>query len=458
MTPELAPLAAQLRGALITPDAPDYDAARAVWNGLVDRRPAAIASCSGVADVIAATRFAAEKGLAVSIRGGGHNIAGSAVADGALMIDLSAMRAAHVDPERRIAVVEGGATLGDLDHEAQAFGLAAPGGVVSTTGVAGLTLGGGFGWLARLHGLAADNLLSVDLVTPDGNLVTASDAENPDLFWALRGGGGNFGVAVRFAFRLHPQRRDVLFGPTFFRLEDAGAALRRWRDFSADAPREACVWANLMTAPPLPFIDARLHGEKALNLLQFYAGDPEEGARVLKPLREAGAPIADAVGVTEYVEAQSRLDGVYEKGPRNYWKAFNFAALSDTVIDLLVDRAATMPTPASEILICQLGGAIADVAPDATAYPHRGANFIVTPGARWTDPADDGRCLDWIKTSFEPLSEHRPLGAYVNFIAEPSGREKDAYAANYERLAQAKARFDPANRLRSNQNVKPSAA
>ena len=342
---DLAALKSTIRGQIIQPNDDGYDEARSIWNALIDKRPAVILRAAGVADIIAGVQFGKASSLPISVRGGGHNIAGTAVADGGLMIDLSLMRTVHVDPVQRIARVEGGALLQDLDREASAFGLATPGGVVSSTGVAGLTLGGGFGWLARQHGLAADNLLAVDLVTPQGELITASADSHSELFWGLKGGGGNFGIATSFVFRLHDLPDPILFGPTLFRLDDAADALRHYRAFAEDAPRQCCVWADLMTAPPFPFIDASHHGTKVLALMQCYAGDPAEGEAVLAPLRDFGRPIGDAVGPMRYVEAQQILDQTYEKGLRNYWKSSNFRQLSDVTIDKLVAFAETMPTP-----------------------------------------------------------------------------------------------------------------
>jgi FAD/FMN-containing dehydrogenase len=402
-------------------------------------------------------RFARNNGLAVSVRGGGHNVAGTAQVEGGLMIDLSAMRAVEVDREGRTARAEGGATLADFDRGTGAHGLATPGGVVSSTGIAGLTLGGGFGWLARLHGLAADNLLSVDLVTAEGELITASENSHPELFWGLKGGGGNFGVAVSLRFRLHALPASILFGPTVHRLEDAGDVLRHYRAFADGAPRQCCVWADLMTAPPLPFLDERHHGEKVLTLMQCYAGDPAEGEDVLAPLRGFGRPIGDAVGPMRYADAQQMLDETYAKGLRNYWKSSNFRQLPDITIDKLQKIAGTMPTAESDILICQLGGAIADVAPDATAFPHREARFMVTSGSRWHRAADDDCCLEWIHRIGAELDEDADGGAYVNFIAEQDGRIADAYGANLTRLEALKRRYDPANLFSRNQNIRPAA-
>ncbi len=449
-------LATEMRGPLVRPGDETYDAARAVWNGMIDRRPLLIARCVDVADVQAAVNFGRDAGLPVAVRGGGHNIAGTGVCDDGLVIDLSQMNGVTVDPKARTARVQGGSLLGDMDRATQAHGLAAPGGVVSTTGVAGLTLGGGFGWLSRLHGLAADNLLAVEMVTADGTRVTASADENAELFWAVRGGGANFGVVTVFTFRLHPVGPEVLFGPTVYRLDDAVEVLRHYAQFAASAPRNCCVWADLLTAPPLPFIPDEYHGTKILTLMQCYAGDLSEGERVLAPLRGFGQPIADIVGPMPVTAAQSLLDETYAHGARNYWTSRNMSALSDGMIDGLVSLAGTMPTPQSDILISQLGGAINDVPVDATAYPHRDVAFVASPGARWTDPAQDDVCLAWIEDCRRVLAAHGTGGAYVNFIAEPAGRERDAYGANYARLAELKKKYDPGNLFRSNQNVRPA--
>ncbi len=452
---DLAELKSTIRGQILQPQDDGYDEARVIWNALIDKRPAVILQAAGVADVIAGVQFGRASGLPISVRGGGHNIAGTALVDDGLMIDLSSMRTIHVDPIQRIARVQGGALLQDLDHEISAFGLATPGGVVSSTGVAGLTLGGGFGWLARQHGLASDNLLAVDLVTSQGELITASADSHSELFWGLKGGSGNFGIATSFVFRLHDLPDPILFGPTLFRLEDAADVLRHYRVFAEDAPRQCCVWADLMTAPPFPFIDASHHGTKVLALMQCYAGDPAEGEAVLAPIRDFGQPIGDAVGPMRYVEAQKVLDQTYERGLRNYWKSSNFKQLSDVTIDKLVAFAGTMPTPESDVLICQLGGAIADFASDASAFPHRDAAFIVTPGARWKSSVDDDRCLAWIEDIGASLEEDADGGAYVNFIAEREGQSKRAFGSNLARLQTLKRRYDPKNLFRQNQNVQP---
>lgn len=446
----------RFRGTLLRPGDESYDDARSVWNAMIDRKPALIAQPTGAADVMSAVDYAREHDMLVSVKGGGHNIAGNAVCEGGLMIDLSEMDNVRVDPEERTVRVGPGATLGDMDHETQAFGLAAPGGVVSTTGVAGLTLGGGFGWLSRKYGLAIDNLLSVDVVTADGELICASEDDHEDLFWGIRGGSGNFGIATSFEFDLHDVGPEVLFGPTVYRYEDAPDVLRHYREFARDAPRECCVWVDSLTAPPLPFLPGQYHGTKVLSVVSFYAGDIADGEEVLAPLREYSDPIGDAVGPTQYTAVQSIFDDLYAAGARNYWTSQNFEELTDEVIDTVVEYAERTPTPQSDILIHQVGGAINNIASDATAYPHRDAEFIVSPGARWEDPANDDNCIAWARESRDALTEHATGGMYVNFISEREGREQAAYGDNYERLVELKNKYDPENLFQMNQNVKPT--
>ena len=445
------------RGESLRPGSDGYDEARGLWNAMIDHRPALITRCTGVADVVAAVGFAREHGLTVAVRGGGHNVAGLASVNDGMMIDLSRMRAVHVDPEARTARVQGGALWSDVDHETQAFGLATPSGIISTTGVAGLTLGGGFGWLARKYGLAADNLLSADVVTADGEFVKASEEENADLFWAIRGGGGNFGIVTAFEFRLHEVGPEVLFGPTVYRLEDAAEALRHYRAFTDDAPKECTVYADFLTAPPLPFLPEEVHGSKVLFLIQFYAGDVEDGEEVLQPLREFGRPLGDAVAPTHYAEAQRRSDPLFPKGGRYYWKSHNLGALSDQVVDSLAGCAATMPNPLCDILIQQLGGRIGEHAPDATAYPHRDAGFVATFGGRAERPAEDEQCIAWAKECHTRLGEHADAGVYVNFLSHDESEERldAAFGDNTERLRRIKARYDPHNFFRRNHNIEP---
>lgn len=453
---EYETLARGIHGEVLRSGDDAYDETRAIWNAMIDRKPAVIVRPTGAADVISAVDFAREFDLPLAVKGGGHNVAGNAVCDDGLMIDLSLMSSVRVDPAVRTARVGPGATMADLDHETQAFGLATPGGVISTTGVAGLTLGGGIGWLSRKYGLAIDNLGSVDVVTADGRGVTASEDENADLFWAVRGGGGNFGIVTSFEFDLHEVGQEVLFGPIVYPYEDAPDVLVHYREFTRNAPRECAVWVNSVAAPPLPFLPDDVHGTTVLILVPFYTGDLREGETVLAPLREYGDPIADAVAPTRYTEAQSMLDDLYAEGARNYWKAPNFTELTGKTIDTITEYADRFPTPYSEILVHQVGGAVNDVGSNATAYPHRDVEFITTVAARWEDPAKDDECIAWVRECHDALAEGATGGTYANFEGDRQGREESVYEENYARLAELKAEYDPENVFRLNQNVNPA--
>ncbi|QZP38503.1 FAD-binding oxidoreductase [Halobaculum magnesiiphilum] len=445
-----------LRGTVLQPGEDGYDEARTVWNATVDERPALVVRCAGTADVIAAVRFATEHDYPISVKGGGHNIAGRGVADDALTIDLSPMDAVRVDPAARTARVEPGVLLNELDHETQAFGLATPVGFNSTTGVAGLTLGGGFGWLSRRHGMTVDNLVSADVVTEDGDLVHASETENEDLFWGLRGGGGNFGVVTSFEFALHEVGPTVLSGPIVHPFEDTAAVLSEYRDLAADAPDEAAVWFVIRHAPPLPFIPEEWHGRKVLILAAFYAGGMEEGERALRPFRDIGDPIADAVGPHPYAGWQQALDGLAPAGKRNYWKSHNFVELTDGMIDNFVEYGETIPSEGTEIACAQLGGAINDVPVDATAYPHRDAEFTMNLHTQWEDPERDEECIAWAREMHETMTPHATGGVYANFVPEEVGDSQAAYRENYDRLVEVKNAWDPENVFRLNHNVEPT--
>jgi FAD/FMN-containing dehydrogenase len=446
-----------LHGELLRPEDPTYDEARSIWNGMIDRSPALIVRSRGVSDVIATVNFAREQGMLLAIRGGGHNIAGNAVCDDGLMLDLSEMRSVRVDPARKTAQVEPGATLADFDHEAQTFGLATPVGINSTTGVAGLTLGGGFGWLTRKYGMTVDNLRSVDVVTADGELRHASETESPDLFWGIRGGGGNFGIVTSFEFDLHEVGPEILAGPIVYRGEDAPAVLRHVRDFNENAPDESAVWAILRKAPPLPFLPENTHGVGVIIVVAFYAGGVEEGEKVLDPIRSFGEPIADAVGPVPYAAFQQSFDPLLMDGARNYWKSHNFNTLSDDAIDTAIEYAATLPSPLSEIFFGQVGGAMARVPTDETAYPHRDAAYAMNVHTRWEDPAMDDKCITWSREFFDAMAPYATGGVYVNFISEREGEENIAYGENYERLVELKTKYDPTNLFRMNQNLEPVA-
>lgn len=447
----------QLRGELLSFDGPGYDEARTVWNGMIERYPALIARCRGVADVIAAVDFVRENDLLVSVRGGGHHIAGNAVCDDGFMIDLSQMDSVRVDPDAKTASVGPGATLADFDHETQQFGLATPLGINSTTGIAGLTLGGGFGWLTRKYGMTIDNLRSVDIVTADGKLRHASETENPDLFWAVRGGSGNFGVVTSFEFDLHEVGPEVLAGPIVYAGEDAPDVIRNLREFNDDAPDESSVWAILRKAPPLPFLPADVHGVGVCIVVAFYAGDMDEGEEVLAPIREYGDPIADAVGPHQYAEFQQSFDPLLTEGARNYWKSHNFDGLSDEAIDTAIEYAAHLPTSLSEIFFGQVGGEMARVPADATAYPHRDATYVMNVHTRWEDAENDDRCISWAREFYDAMAPYASGGVYVNFVSEEEGQETNAYGENYDRLVELKDEYDPTNLFRMNQNVAPSA-
>ncbi|HSK38363.1 MAG TPA: FAD-binding oxidoreductase [Arenibaculum sp.] len=451
-------LGAELRGAVIAPDSPDYDEARRIWNAMIDRRPGLIVRCAGTADVLRCIRLAREHRLLTAVRGAGHNIAGNAVCDGGLMIDLSAMRSVRVDPWRRVATVEPGATLGDFDREAQAFGLATPLGINSTTGVAGLTLGGGFGWLSRKYGMTIDNLIAADVVTASGEFLRASERENPDLFWGIRGGGGNFGVVTSFDFQLHAVGPEVLAGLVVHPFERAGALLSRYRDFAGAAPDELACWAVLRKAPPLPFLPPNVHGKEVVIFAVCYSGDPAAGRKELEPLMAFGEPLGVHLDPMPYLAWQSAFDALLTHGARNYWKSHNFTTLKDGLLDLTVRYAGQLPTPQCEIFIGQVGGATKRVPVDATAYPHRDAEFVMNVHTRWDDPADDQRCVAWAREFFTATAPHATGGVYVNFITEDEDRVAAAYGANYERMAALKRKYDPENLFRLNQNIPTQVA
>jgi FAD/FMN-containing dehydrogenase len=426
---------------------------------MIDRRPALIARCRDADDVVQGVNFARDHGLLLSIRGGGHNIAGNAVCDGGLMLDLSPMRAVRVDASTRTARVEPGCTLADFDGEAQKFGLATPLGINSTTGVAGLTLGGGFGWLSRRYGLSIDNLLSAEVVTAAGERLQASVHENPELFWALRGGGGNFGVVTSFEFQLHPVGPEVLSGMIVHPLSDAREVLRFYRDFASRAPEALACWFVLRLAPPLPFLPEEWHGRPVLVLAACYSGAMDEGERVLAPLRAFGRPLADVIGPHPFAGWQTAFDPLLTPGMRNYWKSHDFAELSDGLIEVLLEHTASIPDPQTDIAFAQLGGAIARVSEEATAYGHRGAEYAVNVHGRWADPAKDVECIAWARALFQAAAPYSTGGVYLNFLTgEETDRVRAAFGSNYARLAAIKGRYDPTNLFRMNQNIPPATA
>jgi FAD/FMN-containing dehydrogenase len=453
----VAELRESLSGQVITSGDPDYEAARRVWNGAIDKRPAIVAQCAGVGDVVEAIRFARSERLVTAVRGGGHGVAGYATCDDGIVIDLSPMRGVEVDAAARIARVQGGALWSDVDAATQAFGLGTPGGLISTTGVAGLTLGGGVGWLSRKHGLACDNLVSARLVTADGSEVTASEDENPDLFWALRGGGGNFGVVTSFEFRLHSVG-EVFAGAILHPLERAGEFLRAYRELTPEAPDELTTVLGITAVPPSPDFPAELHGRKVLAVGVCYAGPPEDGERAIAPLRAIGEPLLERVQVMPYTVRQRLQDPSAPAGLFNYWKSDYLTGLDDDLIDLVVERAARTTSPRTQLHLYQLGGAAARVGEGEAAYTHRSAPYLFSIISLWDDPAaDPSPHVEWTRDFWSRLRPYA-AGAYVNFLgAEGSERVRDAYgAAKYARLANVKADYDPTNFFRLNQNVEPA--
>jgi FAD/FMN-containing dehydrogenase len=448
-------LGAAFRGELIRPGGERYDEARRVWNGMVDKRPAVIARCTGVADVVAAVTFAREHGLLVAVRGGGHSVAGHAVCDDGIVIDLSGMKGVRVDPDAGTARAQPGVTWGEFDRETQLYGLATTGGFVATTGIAGLTLGGGIGWLARKHGTTCDNLLSADVVTAGGEVVTASATERPELLWGLRGGGGNFGIVTSFEYRLHPVGPTVLAGGVVHPFERAGEVLRRFRDHVASAPDELTVVAVISRAGAEPHLPERAHGRLVVTLSVCWAGDLQEGERALRPLRSFGRPLADLVGPTPYAVLQS-ADA--PSGLQNYWKSSYLDALTDEAIDTAIAHASAMTSPLSSLYFEHLRGAIGRVADGDTAFGHRDAAFDFNILSVWPDPATSAEHIGWSRGLWAAMQPFA-TGVYVNNLgAEGEGRVRAAYTpATYRRLVALKDEYDPANLLRCNQNIRPSA-
>ena len=437
-----------LRGELIVPGGDGYEAARKVFNGMIDKRPAVIARCADATDVLRAVEFARTHDLLVAVRGGGHNIAGKAVCDGGLVIDLSAMKGMQVDPASRTARAEPGLTLGEFDRATQVHGLATPLGVISMTGIAGLTLGGGIGYLNGKHGLACDNVTSVDVVTADGRLLTANADENDDLFWAVRGGGGNFGIVTAFEYRLYP------VGPVFFtaqryEMHQARALLGFCREFAKECPDELTMWAVLGTSPDgLPIAAIRAS----------YFGSLEEGKQALKPVTEFGSPISKDTRQIGYVELQSLLDSDFPTGKLHYWKSGFVLDLSDEAIGVLVEHAAEMPSPKSRIILEQMHGAASRVGPRETAFAHRHEQWDCLMLSHWADPQDTEKNIQWNRGLWEAMQPFLAPGVYVNYLPEGEGEERvrAAYGPNYERLVALKRKYDPANFFSVNQNIVPS--
>ncbi len=450
-------LQASLRGPLIVKGDPGYDEARKVYNGMIDRRPAAIARCVDAADVINAVNFAREARLTVAVRGGGHNVTGFGTCDDGLVIDLSLMKGIRIDPAKRIAWAQGGCTWGDLDHATHAFGLAAPGGIISTTGIAGLTLGGGVGHLTRKCGLSCDNVLSVDVVTADGRFLTANAKENADLYWAVRGGGGNFGVVTSFEFRLH-EVSTVFAGPVLYSLDVATEAMRNYREYMASAPDDMNAFFAFLIVPPGPPFPEHLHNKTVCGVVCCYAGPLDKGPDVTRLLREFGPPLLDGVGPLPFPAIQGAFDALLPPGLQHYWKADFVTDLSDDIIKQHVKYGPDIPTINSAMHIYPVSGAAHRVGKNDTAFSYREANYTHVLAAMYPDPADTPKNVEWVRKYFDALHPYSAGGAYVNFMMD-EGDERIAasYRDNYDRLVAIKTKYDPANLFRMNQNIKPRA-
>jgi FAD/FMN-containing dehydrogenase len=446
----------KIKGRIVLPEDSDYDEIRKIWNAMIDRRPAVIVRCAESGDVQHSIAFARENGLDITIRGAGHNIAGNAVSDGGMMIDLSTLKNIRVDPEKRRAYVDPGATLHDFDEAAQAYGLATPTGINSTTGISGLTLGGGFGWLTRKYGFTIDNLISAEVITADGQKKRASEKENADLFWAIRGGGGNFGVVTQFEFALHPVGPEILAGLLVFPFHQAKQVLSKYREFMKSAPIDLNVWIVMRKAPPLPFLPENVHGKEVVVLAAFYPGDIAAGQKLIGSLKGFGDLHGEHYGPMPYSQWQQMFDPLLTPGARNYWKSHNFTELSDGAIDVMIEYAGKLPSPQCELFLACISGVSNRVPQDAMAYRYRDAKFILNVHSRWDNAADDQKSIAWARDFFQASTPFASAGTYVNFMTEDEGdRVSSVYGANYQRLAEIKKKYDPDNLFHFNQNIRP---
>jgi FAD/FMN-containing dehydrogenase len=450
----------RLRGSLLLPGEPAYDEARSIWNAMIDRRPAMIARCLGAADVVAGVSFAREHGLALSIKGGGHNISGLAVCDGGLMLDLSPMRGVWVDPAARVARAQAGCLLGDVDRETQLHGLAAVLGFVSNTGIAGLTLGGGFGYLSRRFGWTSDTVTSIDLVTAEGRLVRASEKENADLFWGLRGGGGNFGVATSFEYQLFPVGPEIFGGAIAWRAEEAPAVFEKVLALAAEAPPELALVVGLRKAPPAPWLAKEVHGQNIVALFICHSGPVEEGEKLLAPLKALGAPVGDILQRRTYVSQQSLLDATQPKGRRYYWKSEYLPRLEPELLAGAAEHAQRIPSPHSAILLFPVGGCLHQLPEDHSPAGNRDAGYVLNISSAWEKAEDDAANVEWARAAWRDLRRFSTGGTYINFLTEEEVGERihAAYGKNYERLVEVKSRWDPANLFRMNKNIAPRPA
>ncbi len=454
-TQTIEQLRERVRGAVITAADSGYDEARRVYNAMIDRRPRAVVRCANAGDVMATVDFARENDLDLAVRGGSHSVPGFGVCDDGVVADLSAMRAVRVDPLEQTARAEGGATWGDFNAATYPFGLATTGGIISTTGVGGLTLGGGIGYLARGLGLSCDNLISADVVTADGRMLIASEKQNADLFWAVRGGGGNFGVVTSFEFRLSPVK-DIYGGPIFFELDSAGDVLRFFREFIADAPEQLGAFPAFQIAPPLPFIPADRHGEPFIAFVTCWAGPLDEGERAIRPLREVAPIVAEMVGPMPYPALNSAFDALVPPGLQHYWKANFNTELSDAAIEAHLVHGPKVPAVNSTMHIYPINGACHRVASDATAFAYRDANFATVIAGMWPDPAQNDANIAWVRDYYEATAPHSEEGGYINFMAaDDQDRIAANYKGNFDRLVEIKRTYDPGNLFHINQNIKP---
>ncbi|RZU31750.1 FAD-binding oxidoreductase [Blastococcus saxobsidens] len=455
VTSALDTLAERVSGPLVRPGDEDYEDARHVYNAMIDAHPAAVVRCTDTADVVATVRYAADTGSPLAVRGGGHSVPGFGTADDAVVADLSGMQAVDVDDETRTATAGGGTTWGRFNDVTAAHGLATTGGIISTTGIGGLTLGGGIGYLCRGYGLSCDNLLSAEVVTADGSVVTASESEHPDLFWALQGGGGNFGAVTGFTYRLHPVT-TVYGGPMFFELSDGAAILRHFREFIRTAPREYGGFPAFQIAPPLPFVPENRVGEPFVALVSCWTGSPAEGERILDGFRQVARPVAEHTGEMPYAALNSAFDGLVPPGLQHYWKAAFVRELTDDAIAAHMEHGPKVPTVNSTVHLYPINGAVHDVAGDATAFGHRDASFAPVIAGMWPDPADNERNTAWVREYYAAIVPHSEAGGYVNFAsADDQSRAAANYGTNHARLREVKRRYDPANLFHLNQNIEP---
>jgi FAD binding domain/Berberine and berberine like len=457
MSPEALLMEGAILGDLVAPGHPDYETARRIWNGSIDKYPALIVRCASASDVITAVRYGRSSGLPVAVRSGGHSFPGLSVADDALVVDLSSMRGARVDPDTSVARVQAGALLGDLDQATQPYGLAVPSGIVTHTGVAGLTLGGGIGWIMRKHGLSIDQLISVDLVTASGDLVRASAEENADLFWGVRGGGGNFGIVTEFEFRCVPLGTDVLAGPIFWPMEKSAEVLRFYRDWVAEAPDELMTIVIHRKAPPLPFVPVELHGKPVVIVVACWVGDLDEGERFLRPLRQFGSPVLDACMPKPYLAHQSMFDPTFPHGRWYYFKSCDVAELTDEIIDITAERSLRMASPVTAYPIWQMGGAVSRIGEDESAFNGRAAGFTYNINGCTETAEGFDQEREWVRSFWSAL-EPWHQGVYVNFLGdEGADRVRQAYGSTkYNRLVELKRKYDPDNFFRLNQNIPPN--